>query len=125
MNWIHQAITNFGQTLGIPGLAFDEQRSIHFALENGGRISIHHLTELPLPEILIVNSRPLAFDPGSTLRRALHLPDFKSSTSWAMQAAIKNDQLVLAMRIPERSFALDALEQSLAQLTHMHRTLSN
>ncbi|MDB5840272.1 MAG: hypothetical protein JWQ23_2224 [Herminiimonas sp.] len=123
MNWIQQTIAEFGQSLGIPGLALDPDNRLDLAIESGESISIRYLPDLPLKEVLVSRSKPLAYNRPGQLRRALRLVDFRLPTGWPVQAALSEDALIFNMRIPERSFVLNTLEQAIAQLGEMHKSV--
>ena len=69
-------------------------------------------------------SKPLRFNARQKIRRALRLTDFRHPSSWPTQVAVRDEHLILAMRIPERSFTPDAVEQAISELTRMHASVA-
>ena len=120
MSWVDQTVAAFGQTIGIPGLSLDSRRALDLILEHGGGLSLRHLAEGTSAEVVVQRSKPLEFARAQQIRRALRLTDFRRPSSWPTQVAVQDDLLILAMRIPERSFTLDALEQAISELIRMH-----
>ena len=120
MNWVEQTVAAFGQTIGIPGLSLSASGSVDLVLEHGGMLSLRHLGEKAPAEVVVQRSKPLGFAPERQIRRALRLSDFRHPSSWHTQVAIDNDLLILAMRMPERTFSLDSLEQTISELMRMH-----
>ncbi len=125
MNWIDQTVAEFGESIGIPALALDAQNQVCMELQSGGEIRIDYLSEPPFSEIVVSRSQPLEPEYSTQLREALRLTDFRCSDRWAVNATVYNDQLVLGMRIPEREFELNVLEDALSQLTQMHQYTFN
>jgi type III secretion system chaperone SycN len=120
MNWVDQTIAAFGQTIGIPGLSLSPNGSVDLVLEHGGSLSLRHLGDSVPAEVVVQRSKPLEFAPERQIRRALRLSDFRHPSSWPTQVAVDDDLLILAMRMPERSFSLDSLEQAISELVRMH-----
>ncbi len=120
MNWVEQTVAAFGQTIGIPGLSLSANGSVDLVLEHGGTLSLRHLGDNTPAEVVVQRSKPLGFAPERQIRRALRLSDFRHPSSWPTQVAIDNDLLILAMRMPERVFSLDSLEQVISELMRMH-----
>ena len=126
MNWVDETISAFGQSIGIPTLALDQQRKLRFKFENGGSIALHHLQELSLPEVLVIRSEPLAYITSEVMRQALRVADFRvPSGDWQFQVGCNQRDLFLGMRIPERAFAMNVLEQALVQLSALHERFRN
>lgn len=117
MNWVEQTINEFGNSVGLPSLTLDYTGKVSFSLQQGGSIVIQHLPELALPEVVVTRSEPISYATPELLRQALRIGDFRNPSSWQLQAGCNQRELFLAMRIPERAFVMNVLEQVLAQLT--------
>jgi hypothetical protein len=120
MNWVEQTISRFGESIGIPTLALEEGRSLRLKLANDCSILIHNLPDLPIAEVVVCRSEPITYSSSALFRAALQAADFRSPSAWPVQAAANNKELILAMRIPQRAFAFNVLEQALNQLGELH-----
>jgi type III secretion system chaperone SycN len=120
MSWVDQTIAAFGQTIGIPGLSLGPHKMLELKMEHGGALGFLQLDEENASEVLVHRSRPLGFDAARRIRRALRLTDFRHPSSWPTQVGVRDEELILAMRIPERAFTPDVVEQALSELTRMH-----
>lgn len=123
MDWISQAISEYGQAIGLPDLALDEQHNLNLALENDEVLGIRHLADPTAGEVLVSCARPLGWNRPDLLRRALRLVDFRNLSHWPVQVALDQQRLLFNLRVPERSFVHNVLEQAVAQLRQMHDKL--
>ena len=119
MNWVEQTINEFGNSIGLPSLTLDYTGKVRFSLQQGGSIAIQHLPDLALPEIVVTRSEPISYATPELFRQALRIGDFRNPSGWPLQAGCNQRELFLAIRIPERAFVLNVLEQALAQLTEL------
>jgi type III secretion system chaperone SycN len=118
-DWIAETVRVFGANLGIDDLELDDEGGIELELEGGECLGIQHLPDMPGPEVLVYWSRPLHFDPGMQLDRALRLVNGRRALPWPAQAAIREGMLLLTMRMPSRAFDLPALELAVNRLEAM------
>ena len=125
MNWIDHAITEFGRNIGIPSLQLNSSLRLKLKLENDCFINIQHMPELTLPEVIISRSELLNYLNEKQFRAALKLANFRKQTIWPVQVGCNEKELLIAMRIPERSFSLNVLEQTIEQLTLLHKKIKN
>lgn len=119
-DWIAETVRAFGAEIGIDNLALDDESGIELELEGDECLGIQYLPDMPEPEMLVYWSRPLHFDPGMQLERALRLVDGRRALPWPAQAAIREGMLLLTMRMPSRAFDLPALELAVNRLEAMH-----
>ena len=119
MDWIQQAISDFGDSLGMEDLALDDNGSLELVLESGELIGIVHLAEAADKEMLVYAGAPLRFDPLAQMERALQLGNARYGVLPAVQTAISNNLLVLSMRLPAREFDLPALDEAVWRLIDM------
>lgn len=119
MDWIQQAVRDFGDSLGIENLHFDAGRGIELALDAGELVGIACSPELPLQEMLVYASAPLAFDPLPQMELALRHSNARHGAVPYMQAAIIANRLVLAVRLDAREFSLPALDDAVWRLVDM------
>ena len=123
MNWVNQAITDFGRSIGIPTLKLDQKSRLVLTLPEDRRIQIQHLPELALPEVVVSRSEPLHFAEPEILRLAMRSADFRYPSLWPIQAGATESELLLAMRIPQRAFVMNVLEQALENLKALHERI--
>lgn len=123
MSWIERTIADFGRSIGIPELALGPGNRVDLAVQTGATMGWRVVQRPDDVQVLVYRSEPLGFDRARRLRAALRAADFRTPSAWPTRAAIDDDHLVLATRIPERAFTPDALEQALAALAQMHANL--
>ena len=119
MDWIQQAISDFGDSLGIENLALDENDSVELTLDSGERVGIVHLGDMADQEMLVYAGAPLRFDPLLQMERALQLANARYGVLPAVQTAINNNLLILSIRLPAREFDLPALDEAVWRLIDM------
>ncbi|WP_143684753.1 hypothetical protein [Variovorax sp. KK3] len=113
----------FGQSIGLPELALDDQGSLRLATEDGGVIGLIAMDVAEAPLVLVYRSALLSYSAERKLRRALRLADAARIRLWPAQVAVLSDALVIALRMPQRDFTPDALESALVDLERMHADL--
>jgi hypothetical protein len=113
MNWVDQVIAEFGRNIGISSLALDSRQRLSLGLASGKTLTIAHLSELPIPEVIISMSSPSNYSPTRVLIDMLQRPHFESTPGWTLQTGITEDSLFFTLRIPERAFRLNTLENSI------------
>lgn len=123
MNWINDTIRDFGISIGIPDLALDNRGKLDLDLPNNARLRISSLTDLPLPEVLVSRSESIFYPSNEILVELLKLNDFRNAAEWPIQTGISEQELWISMRIPERSFVVNVLEQALSNLKEIHDSL--
>lgn len=123
MNWVTQAISDFGRSIGLPNLALDDDHRLQLLVEDDGILMIQHIPEIALPEVVVSRIEPLRFSAPSNLRQALRCADFRIPNTWPVQVGATDNQLLIAIRIPERAFVMNALEQALTHLDAIHNKI--
>lgn len=123
MNWVSQAISDFGRSIGIPLLELDEYDQLRLALDEDCQLLIHYMPDIALPEVVVSRTEPLRFSPPLTLRQALRCADYRLPNPWPLQVGATERDLMIAMRIPERAFVINVLEQALTHLEGMHQKI--
>ncbi|MGI4850187.1 MAG: hypothetical protein ACRYGK_18920 [Janthinobacterium lividum] len=116
MDWIAVAIAEYGRSVGLPDLALDADYRLSLALDDSDALTIVYLADMPSKDILVACARPLAWNQPEQLRRALRLVDFRIPTDWPVQVALDGNRLIFNLRIPERSFVHNVLQQAVGQL---------
>ncbi|MDB5798442.1 MAG: hypothetical protein JWP36_2344 [Paucimonas sp.] len=125
MNWITQAISGFGSSLGLSRLALREDGALRLHTDSGGAIEIHHLADGANPQVLLVMSEPGEYSLAPRLRAALAQADFRRSQGQQLHVASVDGQLVLATRLAERECSQPAVEAGINQLQQLHERIRN
>lgn len=116
MDWIQQAVRDFGDTLGIEALEFDASQGVELMMDSGELVGIACLPELPSQEMLVYASVPLQFDSLAQLEQALSMSNGRHDLSPPVHAVIVDRQLVMAIRLSTREFNLPALDEAVGRL---------
>jgi type III secretion system chaperone SycN len=111
MNWLHDALAEFGRLLGLPALRLGDGGVAQLDLQAGGVLAIE-----PSPagdEVLVYLGRPLGFEGGAVLRSALEKAHHDAALPVAVQVAVRGhgpEALLLVMaRVPAADFSVAAL----------------
>lgn len=120
MTWVNDTIRDFGISIGLPDLTLNERGILDLDLPNEARLRIAHLANLPVPEIVLSRSETLFYPNSELLTKLLKLNDFRNSSEWPIQAAINDHELWILVRIPERSFVINVMEQAFLSLQNYH-----
>lgn len=113
MNWVEQVISDFGRNIGIPSLSLDTRQRLSLSLPNGKTLLLAHLSDLPIPEVIVSMSVPSHYTPSRVLFDMLQKSHFEATPGWTLQTGITEDRLFFTLRIPERAFRLNTLENSI------------
>jgi type III secretion system chaperone SycN len=120
MTWVNETIRDFGISIGLPELMLNERGILDLDLPNEARLRIAHLAHLPVPEVVLSRSETRFYPTSAMLAELLKLNDFRNSSEWPIQTAISDHELCISVRIPERSFVVNAMEQALSSLQKIH-----
>lgn len=120
MDWVTDTVADFGNTMGLPGLTLDAEGYTVFTLPPDGMLCLQDLQAAGSHEVLVVMGQPLGHARSARVRRALQLADFRGADAWALQPAIRGDNLVVTLRMPRHSFILSALEEAIDGLFDFH-----
>jgi hypothetical protein len=120
MTWVNDTIRDFGISIGLPELMLNERGILDLDLPNEARLRIAHLAHLPVPEIVLSRSETMFYPTPVLLTELLKLNDFRNPSEWPIQTAITDHELCISVRIPERSFVVNAMEQAFSSLQNMH-----
>jgi type III secretion system chaperone SycN len=119
MDWIQQAVRDFGDSLDIENLQFDAGQGVELTLDSGELVGIACSPELAMQEMLVYTSAPLAFDPLPQMALALRRSNARHGEAPYMQVGIIGRQLVLAVRLDAREFSLPALDDAVWRLIEL------
>nr|WP_314623070.1 hypothetical protein [uncultured Noviherbaspirillum sp.] len=119
MDWIQQAVREFGDTLGIEDLGFDASVGLEVMLDSGEVVGIAHSPALASGEMLVYASVALAFDPVPQMEAALTLSDARRASAPYVHAAVIDNLLVMAIRLDAREFDLPSLDDAVWRLVDL------
>lgn len=125
MRWVNQTIAEFGQNIGIPGMALAERGELQLVTDDGGSVGLIHAGELHPPQMIVYRAIPIDHLTASQLRKAMQLADFRLPRSWQVQAACSDKHLFIAIRFPERSFITSSLEEGIEILEALLQMLGD
>jgi hypothetical protein len=124
MDWIEDTLNEYGHSLGLRDLRLDANGHLELPLRGDDLLCIDHV---PLdihanrpPHIRLACYRQLAWNRPNQLRSALRCVDFRLAGDWPAQVSIDRDRLVFNLRIPERAFVQNVLQEAVRQLQQMH-----
>jgi hypothetical protein len=120
MTWVNDTIRDFGVSISLPELMLNERGILDLDLPNEARLRIAHLAHLPVPEIVLSRSETMFYPTPALMTELLKLNDFRNSSEWPIQTAINDHELCISVRIPERSFVVNAMEQAFSSLQNIH-----
>lgn len=116
MHWIADTLRAFGETIGLPDLALDDDSSVTLALESGDQLAMQYVADAVGAQMVVTHSRAVYGDPARMLEPVLRLADFRRGLPWSLQAGLQEGRLLLGVRLPERAFSLTTLLEALAAL---------
>jgi hypothetical protein len=120
MTWVNDTIRDFGISIGLPDLMLNERGILDLDLPNEARLRIAYLAHLPVPEVVLSRSETMFYPTPALLTELLKLNDFRNSSEWPIQTAITDHELCISVRIPERSFVLNVMEQAFSSLKDIY-----
>lgn len=121
MSWVDDVLHEFGRTLGMRRLAFNARGVARMTMERMGSLGIERLPG----ELLVYMVRRVPASEGRILRRALTLCHYNEGHPFVLQAGLKGDEhLVFLVRIPEREFSVQTVEQSIELLDRLHGSVA-
>jgi hypothetical protein len=115
-NWTDQVIEEFGNRIGIPQLHLGDQNALRLDIMEGSSIGIIRISNDSNIEIVVYRSISAKYLGPLQHRTALKEANFRKPHSWPLQAACNQEELIVAVRIPERAFMVSSLEKALDEL---------
>ena len=116
MNWIQDAVAEYGRQLGIEGLRLDANGAVQLQLQSGGLLAVEQTRRGEIDEVLVYLGSPLGFEGPRRLRAALARAHYSNGTGQAVQVACRGEGpealLLVIVRLPERDFTLQSLGQA-------------
>lgn len=119
MSWVDDAVDAFGRGMGLPRLALPESGALRLAFERRGTLFIERADD----DILLYLQRTHAHASMTLLSRALDVCHWRHNRPFQVRAGLKDDSLVLLIRIAGRDVALDRLERAFMLLGQLHDSI--
>ena len=117
MSIADDVVRDFGRTLGMPGLAFNQNGVVRLRFERNGAFSI----EKTAGGTLLQLARPADQLRDGALERALALCHFEAVDRLRPDAGLARDgSLVFSLQLDERSLDVPAVEQAFTFLCRLH-----
>jgi type III secretion system chaperone SycN len=121
MSWVDDAVQAFGRGMGVERMVLPETGSLEIAFERRGSFYLERAGE----DLLLYLRRTYAYASPQLLRRALEACHWRQNRPFVVRIGMRDDDLVLLIRLPPREITLDRLERALAYLTEMHDQLAS
>ena len=117
MTWVDDVLADFGRSLGIDGLAFNDSNVVSLKFEVTGDLYIEHVGD----DVLIYVIREIDRPGKEIYAAALELCHWRHNHPFGVNAALRGEgHLVFAVNLPEREFSVPAMEQLLQFLGQLH-----
>jgi type III secretion system chaperone SycN len=116
MQWVEDALSEFGRHMGLSQLAFGPGGLVELRLENGSVLTIEDQS-IAAEELLIHLRRPVGYQAAAWLRNALARCHAECHSPWPLQVALRGQgseaTLILLTRVTARGFTPQALSQAI------------
>lgn len=120
MNWVQQTLEDFGRQLGLSSFGLGTHGVAQLRLASGALLAVEPVQRGRTDEVLVYFSQPLGFDATRLRQKALEKVHFSHSGPYAVQIATRGEgsqsELVIALRLPDRSFTPQALAHAVDYL---------
>ncbi len=117
MSIADDVVRDFGRTMGMPGLAFNQNGALRLKFERNGALSIERTAHGALLQL----ARPGDRLREGALEKALELCHFDSLDRLRPDAGLSMDgALVFSVRLEEKALDVPAIEQAFEFLCRLH-----
>jgi type III secretion system chaperone SycN len=118
MSYVEQTVADWGRSLGMERLEFNDQGVVSLVSEKLGALFIERNNEA----VLIYLVRPLDRASGEAYARALDACHWRHNLPFVATPALRHDQnLLFAVHLAESQFDLPTLERVISLLDELHR----
>ena len=112
MTWVDESIRQYGRSIGAENLSLDEDGLLRLDFERKGCLQM----ELVEDALLVYLSRPLPSYDREAAKRILSACSPDRHHAYPLNAAIKDNEVFVLARIPERDVTPPVLEQCIQLL---------
>ncbi len=116
IDFVNQAIRDFGRNIGFQDLKIDGKNSLKLIIGENILISFTYLDNLPIREIIISKTREIQYLSLEKIKRLLEYAHFEITPQLSFQNSIIENKLISSVRILERNFNLNTIEQAISFL---------
>ena len=117
MDWVDSTVQEFGEAVGLPGLAFNENGVVSLDMDSLGVLQI----ERSGSRVTLCLARPLPQHDDQVCRAALAQCHYRDMGAYPVSAGLRNnDTLVFLVHVPERAFSIPELEHCFDALVRAH-----
>lgn len=106
----------FGTRMGLPGLTFSPQGLAALDVSGMGRLHFERQSRHGEEELLVYLARPFPPHDSGLPARALALCHWRHAPAFPLTAGLKDDTLILLVRLPERQVTAARLEEAVMEL---------
>ena len=122
MDVVDATLQDFGNTLGIPSLAFNEKGLLELVIERVGTLCIEKTDGL----IVLYLLRPLSYPNLETFKKALAFCHPKEKPEIPVSAGMTSaEELVFISHLHLSTFTIPNLEASIEVLKNLHNRIAN
>ena len=120
MNWAAQTVADFGRSMGMSDLQFNEDGIVSLSVERTGDLYIEHLDSVEEVLVYLVRELPVGRRRDNYLR-ALQLSHWTENNPFLVTPALAGeDRLLFSTRIGNSDFTLPTLERAINFLEKLH-----
>ena len=117
MSWVDDVLADFGRSMGIEGLAFNDSNVVSLKFEVTGDLYIERMDD----GILVYVMREIDRPSKEIYAAALELCHWRHNHPFAVNPALRGDRhLVFAVNLTEAEFSMPTMEQLLQFLGQLH-----
>lgn len=120
MSWIDDAVARFGDSMRLDGVRLPEDGSVTFAFANTGTLHVERQGE----DVMLCLERRHPYIAERMMRAALDACHWRHNRPFDMHVGLKDDDLVLVIRLRGREVTPSALEQAFDLLRETHDRLA-
>ncbi|MBI1247968.1 hypothetical protein GC197_09030 [bacterium] len=119
MSWVDDVLADFGHSLGLPSLEFNEAGVACLSFEILGDLYIENINHGE--NVLIYVVRELDRPSREIFIKALDLCHWENHHPYSVNAALRGEKhLVFAVNLPGREFSVPAIEQLIQLFQQLH-----
>ncbi|MBQ7739040.1 MAG: CesT family type III secretion system chaperone [Desulfovibrionaceae bacterium] len=122
---INNAISQFGQRMGLPALALDEHGLAALDVDGVGRIHLEMNNAENHNEFLIYLSTPVPPHDTDLPKRALNLAHYKHGHPYNISTGLNNDNLIIIASLTESEVTVQNLENAVIFLMNLSQKITS
>lgn len=121
MNLIEDTLAAFGRSLGMPDLRLRTNGSVVLSLQSIGTLAFD-VAGRTQDHVILSLSRPLPQNARVDHRELLKLAHVRHRSALPVHVGLRQDQLVLAVVIPDHEFTLPRITEAIRLLDRRHQS---